>query len=265
MKDWQQIRHERRDLTDWVVHLTKNSSPGPAFRWAIQCLAQILKDGFIKPTFAPLPNRYSSKERATVKGPYPAICFTEQPLWALVQMKNIFLWNERYSSYGIAFHKSTLHTLGARPVIYGGHELLGKRISEDHKLYEEGKEIYEGGIPIDHQYRWCIYEPASPNGAGYPADFTWEREWRMRIKDGSGLPICPIIGSEHVAIIVERDKDVEQFQKLLRNLAKKCRQVSNLEQRIISLETAEGKLNDGHEEYGRIDTWPFTIPHEQSE
>jgi hypothetical protein len=62
MKDRQRIRSERTDLTDYVVHLTKESISKVDGRLLIrngrQVLKQILEDGHLKATFAPLRTRY---------------------------------------------------------------------------------------------------------------------------------------------------------------------------------------------------------------
>src|SRR5687768_3165021 len=82
MKDWQRIRQQRHDLTDYVVHLTKATCRQVDGKYVTrtgrQVLKQILEDGHIKATFAPYRNK---DDQRTVRGPDPAVCLTEQPLW----------------------------------------------------------------------------------------------------------------------------------------------------------------------------------------
>lgn len=83
MKDWEQIRHQRDDLTDYVIHFTKPYYERPRMHQPAEVLAAILDCGYIRPTFAPMPSRNNSTPRPTVKGPDPAVCLTEQPASAL--------------------------------------------------------------------------------------------------------------------------------------------------------------------------------------
>lgn len=251
------IRARRIDLTDYVMHMTKDDEA--IGLTAQKRLKQIIRDHFIRPTFAPMPNRRSAgKTKPTIKGPYPAVCLTEQPLWALVEMENLPVLRKRYSGYGIAFHKGGLHLCGARPVIYGDEALLGRRVCRGEDNYEEGKEIYTGGLPLTHQYRWTRYLPALAQDKDYPFDFTWEREWRYQPSSTeNGLEILGYPEGRLGAIIVRYDEDIASFRTLIRRVAKTHKRLSFFEHRIVSLETADTQLKVGHQEYGRLETWPW--------
>src|SRR5205807_1978521 len=110
------------------------------------------------PSFAPRINRHGG-EKPTIQGPHPAVCFTDQPLSALLTTLSVA--SGRYEGYGIAFFKPFLHNDGARPVLYA--------TEEDLRL-----------LPEDLQYLWARYEPLEPGSNRYPFDFTWEREWRRK-------------------------------------------------------------------------------------
>ena len=86
------------------------------------------------------------------------ICFTEAPLTLLKNMFDIFdkYREPMYAPYGIAIKKQHLFHLGARPVIYGS-------IEENQCLPELMKWRFEEFIPNVR-------------------DFTWLREWRIRIQ-----------------------------------------------------------------------------------
>ena len=117
-------------------------------------------------------------KRPTIKGPYPAACFTEQSLKCFVESCKVL--PTHYHPYSIALHKRALYQYGGRPVIYGSEDILGKLLQPNEAGYETDKEIYKNGLPIDHQYLWARYQPI-PNEDGFVVDWTHEREWRCRI------------------------------------------------------------------------------------
>jgi hypothetical protein len=78
----------------------------------------------------------------------------------------------RYSPFGVIFDKSWIFSLGGRPVIYEPEEEFAL-------------------LPSQIQWRHVRYEP---NGTP-PIDFTWEREWRLRVDE---LNLNPV----HAAIVV---------------------------------------------------------------
>lgn len=260
MKNWQRIRFERSDLTDYVTHLTKDhvvTEPEYKFTFAIEVFLRILKQGVIKPTFAPIKSKQVFSTNNTVRGPYPAVCLTEQPLSAILTTIKCL---GRYSGYGIAYHKSDLFAFGARPVLYGDASMLGERIRPEEEGYQEGKDIYRGGIPESLQYLFVTYKPdLDPDF--YPVDFTWEREWRYQ-SGGQGLPVFlekrnikyhPEIRAG--ALIVERDRDVPQVFELLDQKAREGIKWAPITP-VISLQTARRKLDEGDDRYARIETWP---------
>ena len=81
---------------------------------AFDVLLKILHDGFIHSGWS-LRNC-----TPTIYGPKSAVCFTEMPLYALVQYAK---FRGEYSgyvgNYGIAFRRNELFAAGGRPVIYG--------------------------------------------------------------------------------------------------------------------------------------------------
>lgn len=68
------VREARYDITEYVVHMTAYDGP----------LLEIIKSGAIKASFANMANVYSTTAKPTIRGPKPAVCFTEQPLWAII-------------------------------------------------------------------------------------------------------------------------------------------------------------------------------------
>lgn len=77
-------------------------------------LKKILHDGFIHSGWS------MRKGSPTVYGPVSAVCFTEMPLYALVEYAKARGQVSGYvGEYGIAFKRNELYAAGARPVIYG--------------------------------------------------------------------------------------------------------------------------------------------------
>lgn len=270
MREWQRIRHERTDLTDYVIHFTKDRSFEDAygnFQYdkmapAISVFREILEHGFIRPTFAPIRNKTARTVNNTVRGPNPAVCLTEQPLSAVLVSRRCA--SSRYSGFGIAYHKYALFAAGGRPVIYGSPAILGRRIKEGEPGYRPGHDIYANGLPPEMQYLWVRYDPGNPAWDEYPIDFTWEREWRLSCNDskpglaialeeyGYGFPDHLPIG----ALIVEKDEQLEEFANLVATKAVSGLKWAKCIRRIISLETVKKHLDEGDKRYARIETLP---------
>ena len=177
MKDWEKIRKARTDITDYVIHWVKRRYERGNNKTFVTLL-EIIECGYLKPSFALRSSIYDGSKRPTVKGPYPAVSFTEQSFENF--LKSCEILPSRYSPYGIALYKRALYQYGGRPVIYETEDILGQRLRPNEPRYEEDKEIYKNGLPKDYQYLWVRYEPI-PNTDGYVVDWTHEREWRCRV------------------------------------------------------------------------------------
>jgi hypothetical protein len=183
-----------------------------------------------------------------VRGRYPAVCFTEQPLWALLKSLEVFPW--RYEGYGIAYHKAPLFQRGGRPVIYGNEVDLSE-------------------LPDSQQFRFVTYAPSS-DADDCPIDFTWEREWRLvprtnrHRRDELELDVAHAAHPDSDgAIIVRNDEDIPVVEAKLRKCRLRAKDATtwrekwpNRLRRILSLETAQTML-DSDNRYARIDTWPW--------
>ena len=178
MKDWQRIREVRPDITDYLIHWVRPKYEADGVRKPLDILVDIIESGYLKPTFATRRSIYDPSDRPTVKGPYPAVCFTEQSLDNFI--KSCKVLSSHYYPYGIALYKRALYQYGGRPVIYGSEDILGTLVRLGEPGYEAGKEIYKNGLPKDSQYLWMRYQPI-PNEDGNVVDWTHEREWRCRV------------------------------------------------------------------------------------
>ncbi len=124
------IKTSRPDLSDYLYHFTKGAN-------AKDSLMNIIFDEKIKDV-----------------GNKGVICFTESPVYNLVEMFDIFnkYQNPMFAPYGIAIPKQKLFKSGGRPVIYGPNS--------ERKF-------------IDQSILWR-YEDFDDK-----KDFTWLREWRI--------------------------------------------------------------------------------------
>jgi hypothetical protein len=273
MGNWQRIRAARTDLTDYVVHLTRlvvDTAPlGERVRSGFNRLKDILRYGFLLPTRAPRTTVQKNRNH-TVRGPHPAVCFTEQPLEQIPEtLANID--GASYQAYGIAFNKVDLYNYGGRPVIYGDTDAFNS-------------------LNDDVKYLWVRYRPIRTDDPGYPNDFTFEREWRCRLTDKDyllpwehslkGLPLLLPDDFRRVAkevkpdrkklrdnrfpdfrIIVQHDAEVSILRDFLERLRPKqeartyfkvyCATVKRAQ--IISMEHVKRMLKAGSESYRRIE------------
>lgn len=272
MKVWQRIRLARTDLTDYVIHFTKRRGNFDAPRWpdkaagfakADNVFWEIINEGFIRPTFAKIKGKTTGMISTTVRGPDPAVCLTEQPLSdVLITLAHA---SDRYSGFGIAFHKFALYSAGGRPVIYGSKEMLGTQIKAGDPDFEEGKEIFRDGLPRSLQYLFVRYSPNVGNigtFGEYPVDFTWEREWRIKCSL-PGLPLALDNYSGYFkpdipigALIVEKDDQVEHVRALMARKVADGQRWAALLTRIVSMETVKAKIGAGDDRYARIETYP---------
>ena len=120
--DWLQIKKSRPDLTDYLIHWTREQTIDGNTLPAFQVLKQIVLCGTLRPSFAPRHRVTVGGVQNTIRGPHAAVCFTEQPLDAFI--KSCETLPDRYRPYGVAVRKDALFRLGARPVTYGDEGLL---------------------------------------------------------------------------------------------------------------------------------------------
>lgn len=179
---------------------------------AFDVLLKIVHDGFIR-------SGWSLRDgNATIYGPYSAVCFTEMPLYALLDYSQIRGGKDGYvGSYGIAFRKKELFKAGARPVIYG---LSGthQEVDGSHDWYKYGIRVLHPncGIGLQEQYR---YVHTNFNRTT-PIDWTHEREWRWALRNGdSGIGGMPFLLSEEwgplfTEILLIVQTEIEQVELL---------------------------------------------------
>lgn len=184
---------------------------------AFSVLKKILHDGFIHSSWS------IRNGKPSVYGPNSAVCFTEMPLYALVDYARVRGEKSGYvGNYGIAFRRNELYAAGARPVIYG----LSGEFKETDKIngVNQGRLLDPScGIGVHEQYRYV--STLLPKKSGLTIDWTHEREWRWALpNDRLGVPGIPFFLSKdyadfftEVIIIVGTDDEQEEILLHLKN------------------------------------------------
>jgi hypothetical protein len=186
-KDYQRITEARSDISEFVLHCTRDHDhPVDGQKIHLSppdALKHLLQDGFLEATYAWYEG--SAGHRPTVRGPHPAVCFTDQPVRFFAQSIEVSkgMLRDRYTEFGVAVRKADLYRYGGRPVIYGDERILGVRLTAEElrkRRLPENLLVYTGGLPDKHQYLWAHYDPTRWDSqlGPRPIDFTHEREWR---------------------------------------------------------------------------------------
>jgi hypothetical protein len=166
-----------RKFEDWDHRDTEY--PLSSHANALGVLLKILDDGHIRRGWS------LRGERATIYGPKAACCFTEMPLYAILDYAKARGSSKSVLPYGIGLPRHEFFRAGGRPVIYG--------------LSGEHRETHGPGLPRllhpscgiapQEQYRYvamCLDDERR-------IDWTHEREWRWCDPSNScrcpGLPI----------------------------------------------------------------------------
>jgi hypothetical protein len=274
---------DRKDMTDWVMHFVHDSNPendpaynmnqgeeGPFFpfhehrasrsrfeQWewadndyclepdasAFSVLLKILSDGHIRSGWS------FRNDRPTIYGPRSACCFTEMPLYGLIQYAKQRS-KDYVGSYAIGLLKREFFAAGGRPVIYGlsgPHKEISKPLPYSPHYLWPRKLDPNCGIMEQEQYRYV----AMNLGSERPIDWSHEREWRWADHGDAcscpGLPVWlkdePVTFSQ-IMIVVPSDREALRVLDLLKelhdagshNLGHEYRMDALLATRIVSLE-----------------------------
>lgn len=182
---------------------------------ALQVLLKIITDGHIRASWA-FRNR-----RPTIYGPRAAVCFTEMPLYALVEyakQRN----KDSVGTYAVGVLKNELFAAGARPAIYG---LSGKHIEQqlNDGSYRRWPRYLASscGLSETEQYRYVAMS-VDPQR---PIDWSHEREWRwVDHQDSCRCPGLPIwladepIAFSRVFVVVPNQENIERVVGRLQEL-----------------------------------------------
>ena len=185
---------EREDMSSWLIHFTKDINvnnevdvliesneftngelvldytnqfnTGINTYTAFDVLCNIIRECGIR-------YGYSFRNgKTTLYGGEPVICFTEMPIFSLIQYakrRN----SDSNSTFGIAIRKDDAFKYGARPVIYGLSEDTNISYIKNTSTLRILKECI---LPKHEQYRLV----ALKLGDDKVVDWTHEREWRIK-------------------------------------------------------------------------------------
>lgn len=188
----------------------------PPDAYGFEVLLKILHDGYIRTGWS------FRNFNPTIYGPKPAVCFTEMPLYGLIEYakkRN----NEYYTeNYGIAFLRDELFIAGARPVFYGLSTPHRESISGDINHGKGLRNLAEStGIGLKEQYRYVYTRLGSQKSV----DWTHEREWRWadinEHFDFAGMPLFAKneqISFSQIIVFVKTKEERETTIDHLKNL-----------------------------------------------
>jgi len=178
-------------------------------------LAKIVKDGFLRAGWS------FRKSRATIYGPQPAVCFTEMPLYALLDYAKKRSHSGLVDTYAVVLRREELFQAGGRPVIYG---LTGESLDAQVGDPEFGmgyRALKSNCLPLREQYRYVT----TGIGGGRSVDWTHEREWRWADLEGTcdppGLAIWlkePKTRFREILILVKTASESVQMRETLKYL-----------------------------------------------
>ena len=183
---------------------------------ALQVLLKIITDGHIRASWA-LRNG-----RPSIYGPRAAVCFTEMPLYALVEYAKQRR-KDSVGTYAVGVLKSELYAAGGRPAIYG---LSGKHIERRPQEADyKGWPRYLApscGLAEAEQYRYVAMS-VDPQRR---IDWSHEREWRWVDHEDKcscpGLPIWlaeePTAAFSRIFVVVPDETEVERVVNRLQQL-----------------------------------------------
>ena len=250
--DWVRIRQAREDLTNYLIHWTRDASENGKRKPAFEVLRTILECGYLIPSFAPRASVIASRPpRGTVHGSTPVVCFTEQPISSFI--KSCQTLADRYKYYGVAVHKDGLFKYGGRPVIYGDESLLES-------------------LPDEYKHLWVGFQPIpNPSFRNYPIDWTHEREWRatvneMYLDDGVPLLLPPTNKPASPPwILVKSRAEAGEMRNWIKDLPPYTGENGMIKEYreslpsapIIPLEVVQSKLPAGEQKWARLDTLPL--------
>lgn len=183
---------------------------------AFSVLKKILYDGIIRTGWS------FRKNKPTIYGPKSAACFTEMPIYSLIEYSKERNDKKFIAPYGIAFLKEDVFEMGARPVIYGLTETHREAVEGDSNFGIGLRTLsFECGIGIKEMYRY-VYTNITKQRR---IDWTHEREWRWAdISEKYDFPGMPFFVKNgyfrfsKLIVIVKNKKEVSEILDYIQHL-----------------------------------------------
>lgn len=245
---------------DWVLY--DSGYPIEPDASAFQVLQKILNDAHIRSGWS------IRNERPTIFGLWPAVCFTEMPLYALRHYAKKRKDFESVNTYGICFKKQELFNAGARPVIYGISSKHKESPNSEKWSYNPRILSESCGISLSEQYRYV-----QMSMKGKFIDWSHEREWRWCDSNYTcHVPGLPLFGKEEpikfleLLILVnskeERSRIINKLKELfdarISNHDYKYETDTLRNTYVISLEELESTLNPEEIKAVKIEELPLS-------
>ncbi|OIN56232.1 hypothetical protein [Arsenicibacter rosenii] len=189
---------------------------------AFTILKKILTNGYVKTGWSHRKSTYGQL-KPTIYGPYSASCFTEMPLYGLIEYAKKRNSENNVQTYGVAFLKNEMFTYGARPVIYGLSNIHSEANNSTDPYFDKGLRClsHSCGLGLQEQYRYVATNLAQTN----KIDWTHEREWRWADTNNKyetpGLPFYlkdNATNFSRIIVFVSKDEEAEDLINFLKTL-----------------------------------------------
>ena len=255
--------HENRKINSrfdfWdIVDEETNLAPDES---AFAVLLKIIRDGHIRASWAFRNNR------PTIYGPRAVVCFTEMPLYALVDYARKRRTTD-VGTYAIGVLKHELFASGGRPVIYGLSGEHVEQCAEPRSNKRWPRKLHLScGLAENEQYRYV----AMAVDAKKPIDWSHEREWRwVDHEDRCLCPGLPVwladepISFQRAFVVVQTSTEMERVLNLLKELHDAgandyCRRFCRLTLKrtsVVSLDQLQERLTDTRVKTLRLEDIP---------
>ena len=152
----------------WDLDWRDDDYPWEPDAYPLTVLTKIVKDGFLRAGWS------FRKGKATIYGPQSAVCFTEMPLYALLNYAKKRCDSGLVDTYAVVLKRGELFHAGGRPVIYGLSSTTAEAGAGDLEFGKGYRALKSDCLPLREQYRYVTTALAG----GRSIDWTHEREWR---------------------------------------------------------------------------------------
>ena len=187
MRDIDDVLPMRRDLSPFLVHMTKKRGATTA----TEVLRAILDGGALAQAGNPFSTaKYGGSTAAMSPADksrfFSALCFTEVPLGEIHGMLEILRYPTDLEPYGIVFVKKALLAKGVEPVLYLNNVSGNKApiLQQLFTLIQTTPQLAEQLLPLVSHFGQRVTAPGAVQQGG-SIDFSWEREWRLPFARGA--------------------------------------------------------------------------------
>jgi len=185
-----EILHFRKDISPFLVHLTRNASDGEFWLpegTAKERLTKIIQEKRLAQTtawvsrVALVNNSPEVLPRPSTCRFFSAVCFTETPLDQVQCLLNIEGRRVDLQPYGLVFLKARLRQRHVSPVLYLNNDTgdVEGILEAFLDMCQTRPEAAEKIAPLVDFFGQTIERGISQTSLVGQYDFSWEREWRL--------------------------------------------------------------------------------------